>query len=99
MSRGWTTRLFAIILLFFLVAPLAPIGASDNTADAEYIPAAFESKTILFDESHCTSGTALWTPGNVSLLGWMLRENGYNSSTNFNESWTLESFQIMTFWS
>ena len=86
MSRRWTTRIFAIALLFFLVAPLSSNEAVVNNSESQHIAASFESKNILFDESHCADGTALWTPGNVSLLGWMLRENGYNSSTNFNES-------------
>jgi len=48
--------------------------------------ASFTPKTILFDESHCDNGSSLWAPGNASMFSWVLSENGYSSSTNFDEN-------------
>lgn len=68
------------------VLPTMPMQRGNgNTGDA-YYPANYVSKNILFDESHSQNGSALWAPGNASMFSWLLKEHGYNSSTNFNES-------------
>ncbi|MHA1480154.1 MAG: hypothetical protein ACTSQZ_01855, partial [Candidatus Thorarchaeota archaeon] len=46
----------------------------------------FTSTKILVDESHTALASDMWTPGNASSFGWILMENGYNVSMNFDES-------------
>ena len=81
------------LALIFLTVLLIPSATNDYSAvEAVTQPmdrnevSTFTPKTILFDESHCDGGSSLWAPGNASMFSWMLGENGYDSSTNFNES-------------
>lgn len=82
------------VTLIFLAVLLIPTTTTNqyNIIESEIIPleesnvASFTPKTILFDESHCDNGSSLWAPGNASMFSWMLGENGYTSSTNFDES-------------
>ena len=87
------TILKCLALIFLTVLLIPAVSTNDYTAvetvtqtlDRHEVTA-FTPKTILFDESHCGGGSSLWSPGNASMFSWMLGENGYSSSTNFNES-------------
>ena len=75
-----------MLTLLFNVVPSMPSsqiavveGGTFNTAD-------FVSKNILFDESHCQNGSAIWAPGNASMFSWLLGEHGYSSDTNFDQA-------------
>jgi len=91
MNRNIILKSLAFVFLAFLLLP-AITTDQYNALDSTIIPLeergtpAFTPKTILFDESHTGNGSSLWAPGNASMLSWMLGENGYSSSTNFNES-------------
>jgi hypothetical protein len=78
------TGLFLLTLLVTVV-PSMPSKQMITAIDGTYTPADFVSKNILFDESHCQNGSAVWAPGNASMFSWLIGENGYSSSTNFNE--------------
>ncbi len=92
MPRGRITYLITgimMLMLFVTVVPSTPSTQVVVLDEVSYNTADFVSKNILFDESHCQNGSAVWAPGNASMFSWLLGENGYNSSTNFNE--TLDS--------
>jgi hypothetical protein len=89
LPRGRKTYLLAgimILTLFVTVVRLTPSSQIVVIEGDGYNPAAFESKNILFDESHVQNGSSIWAPGNASLFSSVLNENGYTSDTNFNES-------------
>ena len=72
-----------------LVAPLsvtAPMDSSEILENNNVITQTFTSTNILVDESHTAHASDIWTPGNASVFGWLLMENGYNVSMNFDES-------------
>ncbi len=86
--------IFKCLALIFLTVLLIPVASTNNYAAVKVVSkpitqnelADFTPKTILFDESHSDNGSSLWSPGNASMFSWMLGENGYSSSTNFNQS-------------
>jgi hypothetical protein len=83
MTRGLKVSSVLVICLLFLpvlTTNLANYEMRTNNRVSDFTP-----KTILFDESHCINGSSLMAPGNASLLSAMLKENGYNSSTNFDK--------------
>ena len=89
LPNGRRTYLLAGILILTLFVSVVPsMPSSQITADvaASYNTADFVSKNILFDESHCQNGSAVWAPGNASMFSWLLGESGYSSYTNFNQS-------------
>jgi len=87
------TILKCLALIFLTVLLIPSVSTNDyttvetvtQTTDRHEVTA-FTPKTILFDESHTGGGSSLWAPSNASMFSWMLGENGYSSSTNFNES-------------
>jgi len=91
MKRNTVLKYLALIFLIVLLIPAVSTidysiaGPVTETLNRNEI-AGFTPKTILFDEAHCGGGSSLWAPGNASMFSWMLSENGYSSSTNFNES-------------
>ncbi len=103
LKRNEILKYLAVICLSVL---LLPAVANNQFATLEVVSdplelndvASFTPKTILFDETHCDNGSSLWAPGNASMFSWMLGENGYSSSTNFNEeldSGILNDFDIL----
>ncbi|MHA1613426.1 MAG: hypothetical protein ACTSYJ_01165, partial [Candidatus Thorarchaeota archaeon] len=91
MKRNVILKYLAVICLSVL---LLPTVSNNQFATLEVVTeplkfndvASFTPKTILFDESHCDNGSSLWAPGNASMFSWVLSENGYSSSTNFDEN-------------
>ncbi|TFH00601.1 MAG: hypothetical protein E4H14_19470, partial [Candidatus Thorarchaeota archaeon] len=91
MKQNTVLKYLALVFLTVLLIPAvstidySAVEPVTQTLNRNEI-AAFTPKSILFDESHCDGGSSLWAPGNASMFSWMLGENGYSSSTNFNES-------------
>ncbi|MHA1136672.1 MAG: hypothetical protein ACTSSE_09310 [Candidatus Thorarchaeota archaeon] len=90
MKQNTILKCLALIFLTVLLIPsvandYAVVETVTQPSDRHEVTV-FTPKTILFDESHCGGGSSLWAPGNASMFSWMLGENGYSSSTNFNES-------------
>ena len=82
-------KIFALVLVILMIAPISlsvQTSSNGNNPVETHETAAFAPANILFDESHTANGSSLWAPGNASLFSWMLGVNGYNSSTNFNQS-------------
>ena len=75
----------SLLLIFALFLPVLTTNLTNYEMRTNDSIADFTPKTILFDESHCYNGSSLMAPGNASLLSAMLTENGYNSSTNFDQ--------------
>jgi len=89
LPRGRRIYLLAGIMMLTLLINVVPSTPSTQVAIAEggtYNTADFVSKNILFDESHCQNGRAVWTPGNASMFSWLLGEHGYSSYTNFDQA-------------
>ncbi|TFH01162.1 MAG: hypothetical protein E4H14_18870, partial [Candidatus Thorarchaeota archaeon] len=89
MPRGNIKYLLSGILILTLFLTVVPSTQSSQIAIVEidtYNSSDFVSKNILFDESHCQNGSAVWAPGNASMFSWLLGEHGYSSFTNFNQS-------------
>lgn len=83
------TYLFVGIVILTLSVCFVPFVPSDQASmamDEVFKTSDFVSKNILFDESHAANGSAIWAPGNASMFSWLLGENGYNSSTNFDQA-------------
>jgi hypothetical protein len=74
-----------ILMLSFCFVPFTPSNQNALVKENEFKTADFVGKNILFDEAHSANGSAIWAPGNASMFSWLLGENGYNSSTNFNQ--------------
>ncbi len=91
LKRNVFMKYLAVICLSVLLLPtvsnnqIATLEVVNEPLELNNV-ASFTPKTILFDESHCDNGSSLWTPGNASMFSWMLGENGYSSSTNFDEN-------------
>ena len=88
MLQRKSTYLFAGLVILTLFVSVVPSNQSYQIAVVEvdtYKTADFVSKNILFDESHCQNGSAVWAPGNASMFSWLLGEHGYSSDTNFDE--------------
>lgn len=91
LKRNVFMKYLAVICLSVLLLPtvsnnqFATLEVVTNPLELNDV-ASFTPKTILFDESHCDNGASLWAPGNASMFSWLLGENGYSSSTNFDES-------------
>ncbi|MFW9843648.1 MAG: PHP domain-containing protein, partial [Candidatus Thorarchaeota archaeon] len=89
MLQRKTNYLFVGILILTLLVTIVPSTQSSQVATVDtktYDTADFVSKNILFDESHCQNGSALWAPGNASMFSWLLGEHGYTSYTNFDQA-------------
>ncbi len=92
------SRLLVISFLILLMFPSIISSTARTSIDGHHEISVFESKNILFDESHCYNGSSLQAPGNASMLSAMLVENGYNSSTNFDialDSGILADFDVL----
>jgi len=88
MSKVITSALL-ILLVTMAIVPFAPTeGIQEYTPETSAQNMADEvvAGRVLVDEAHTDRGTDMWTPGNVSLFGWLLREHGYNVSMNWEES-------------
>ena len=75
-----------MLTLFINVVPTMPSSQIAIVEGRTYNTADFVSKNILFDESHCQNGSAVWAPGNASMFSWLLGEHGYTSDTNFDQA-------------
>jgi hypothetical protein len=88
MSKVITSALL-ILLVAMVIVPFVPTeGVQDNTfrQSSRRISDEVVAGRVLVDEAHTDRGTDMWTPGNASLFGWLLREHGYNVSMNWDES-------------
>jgi len=75
------------LLTLMIASTIQPVVVlNTNSTEAVVLSQEFTPARILFDESHVLNGSEIWAPGNASLLSWMLGIQGYNSSTNFDES-------------
>ncbi len=89
MRKKQLIPVFAFVIIAIIVAPIEapsvrynmPIKVTDAAAEVY-------SGKVLFDEAHTANASALWTPGNASLFGWMLTQNGYNTSMNLEHEIT-----------
>ena len=86
MNRKYFISIITVLMLVLMSTPLTQTPSLQISSEGPAVTAEFTSKRILFDESHTTDGSGLWSPGNVSLFSWILGVHGYSSSTNFNES-------------
>lgn len=71
---------------------ITPIGISLTENDMAFGQTSAQAQTysgkVLFDEAHTANASSLWVPGNASLFGWMLTQNGYNTSMNLDDEIT-----------
>ncbi|TFG10369.1 hypothetical protein EU538_02135 [Candidatus Thorarchaeota archaeon] len=85
-------RLVPIFALFVMIIIMAPAGiptkTNDVASDVASVPAQVPLGSVLFDEAHTANASSLWVPGNASLFGWMLTENGYSATTNLDQEIT-----------
>jgi hypothetical protein len=89
MISRFSSSLLIIFLISVSLIPFTNLSLlKDNTTPEDFTDFAqvFSSKSILFDESHTSGGSDMWTPGNASLFGWLLDVYGYNCSTNWFSS-------------
>ena len=79
----------ALVLVTLFLAPLFSMPTTMNaTSEPNAVPMIAPAQAgprVLFDEAHCAGGSELMTPGNTSLLAWMLEEHGYEAEINFDE--------------
>ncbi|TFF95089.1 hypothetical protein EU546_03910 [Candidatus Thorarchaeota archaeon] len=78
--------LVLIVALGFVLTPFTGPGPYHLVSKGDATSSDFVAGSILFDESHTNEGSSLWAPGNASLLSSMLGENGYESTTNLEDS-------------
>ncbi len=81
-----------ILLLSMVIMPFVPTeGIQGYTPQSTPLDLADEivAGKVLVDEFHTDRGSDMWTPGNASIFGWILKEHGYNVSNNFDQ--TLDS--------
>ena len=90
------STMFLILMLGFPMQSSSPTGSEYD--DSHIMSQEFTPARILFDESHTSGGSDMWTPGNASMFGWILGVNGYNCTTNWElslDSGILENYDIL----
>ena len=101
------TKRVAVILVVLIVSMMVmtfeqqPVAKISNLTEATENNSKVSSTvnaSILVDESHCATDTALWTPGNASRFGSLLMDYGYKVVMDFNtslDSGILGSYDIL----
>jgi hypothetical protein len=101
------TKKVAVILVVLIVSmmvmtfeqqPVAKISNPTEATENNSKVSSTVNASILVDESHCATDTALWTPGNASRFGSLLMDYGYKMVMDFNtslDSGILGSYDIL----
>ncbi|MEM2141838.1 MAG: hypothetical protein QXQ81_01090 [Candidatus Thorarchaeota archaeon] len=81
------TTIPVLLIILFIMFPWIVVTDSVHTTEPDREPTSDAiSARVLIDESHCANGSSLWTPGNLSLFGWILQQNGHVVTTNLATS-------------